>query len=290
MSPTPAVRSAGRFWFLGILTALAALLGVSAPAHRAGAASAMPKVEEILDRAVEAEGGKAAYAALQTRVLYGTMIIGGVGVKAQLTEYAARPNKAYTMINSDAIGKIESGTDGVIAWENSSMGGPKTKEGVEKASALREAAFDGLVNWRQLYSKVECLGVDSVLGKACYRVVLIPAEGAPDTSFFSLDSGLLVLTRTSAESEMGKVPVAAFAEDYRKVDGILMPFKMRQVVMGGLQEMTVVVDSIRHNVQLADDRFAPPADVRALLEKQKADASKDKATDKPAEKTPETGK
>jgi hypothetical protein len=274
MLTTHSSRPVSWIRFFGVLAALLSILTLRPQAALAGAEPGSPKAAEILDRAIEAEGGKAAYAALTTRVVYGTMIIGGVGVRAPLVEYAARPNKAYTTITSDAIGMIESGTDGVVAWENSAMTGPKIKEGVEKASALREAAFDGLVNWRELYSKVECLGTDSIQGKPCYKVVLIPAEGSPDTSFFSKDSGLLVLTRMSVESEMGKVRVDAYAEDYRKVDGILLPFKMRQVVMGGLQEMTVVVDSIRHNVVLKEDRFALPAEVKALLEKPKGEPGK----------------
>jgi len=250
-----------------IFVLLFALVLVISPRPGLADDAALPTAEEILDKAVEAMGGKAAIQALHNRVRYGTLEIRPMGIQAPITEYAARPNRSYVSINSPALGLMESGTVDSVAWELSSMQGPMIKEGAERADAFREADFDGLANWRKLYSKVECLGTDTIDGEACYKVVLTPPEGAADTSLFSPATGLPVQSRTMVETPMGTVPVTVIIEDYRTVAGVRFPFRVNQVVMNGIQEMEVMTDSIRVNVDLPDDRFIPPAEVRALLQK-----------------------
>ena len=53
--------------------------------------------------------------------------------------------------------------------------------------------------------------------------------------------------------------------DFRKVDGIMLPFTSRMKVMG--QERVVTVEQVEHNVTLPADRFALPAAIAALVKK-----------------------
>jgi hypothetical protein len=235
---------------------------------------ALPKAEQILDNMIRAQGGGAAYAAQQNRVTYGSMELRPMGIKLAVIEYAARPNRNYVLATAAQLGKIESGFSGDVAWESSAIQGPRIKEGSENADARREADFDGLLHWRTLYAGVTCTGVDTLDGRPCYRVIMIPETGSPDTSFFAVETGLLVQSRTVIDSEMGKVSVATYVDDYRKVGDLLWPFRTRQVMMGGLQEMILTTDSIRVNVELPADRFDPPAEVKALMEKRTAGEGK----------------
>jgi hypothetical protein len=59
------------------------------------------------------------------------------------------------------------------------------------------------------------------------------------------------------------VPLESYISDYREVDGILLPFKVRVAVAGQTRVMTNT--SVKHNVELPADRFAVPEDILALI-------------------------
>ena len=234
----------------------------------------LPKAETILDKYVEVTGGKAAYGKLNNRVTKATLEFVGQGIKFSITMYAARPDKLYNLMESEAIGKIEKGTDGKVAWETSLMRGPQIKEDQERALILRAATFDKEVNWRKLYKSVQCVGIEPVDGKLCYKIVLTPNQGPPETRYYDKKSNLLVKTEMTLKLPMGEFPMEFFASDYKRVDGILMPHKARILVMQ--QERIMTVESIKHNVKIAKDRFKLPADIQKLVDSKKSEKAKTK--------------
>lgn len=243
---------------------LAGLCSVSAYAQPQ---EKLPKADAILDRYVEVTGGKAAYGKLKNRVTKATFEIPAQGLKAELTVYGARPNKMYTILESDALGKIEKGTDGEVAWEANLMTGPQIKEGEEKTFMMREATFDGATQWRKLYKKVECVGLEAIDDQPCYKVVLTPPDGTPMTRYYNKESGLLVKVEMSVATPMGTIPVESYLSDYKPVDGVVLPHKVRVIAMG--VERIITTQSTEHNVKMPKDRFKLPAEVQALVDKQK---------------------
>ena len=91
---------------------------------------------------------------------------------------------------------------------------------------------------------------------------------------------LIVKTEMTLTLPQGVIPFEVYPGDYKKVDGILLPHKVRQVI-AGLQELLVVVESIEHNVTMPEGIFQLPEEVQALIEKEKAAAAdKDESADK----------
>jgi hypothetical protein len=242
-------------------------IAVAGPQEKAAApaAGSLPSAESILDHYVEVTGGKAAYEKRKNEVSTGTFEMTAQGIKGTMTIYSAPPDKSYTSIEIEGIGKVESGTSDGIAWEKNPMLGPRVKSGDEKADALREAIFNGEVNWRQLYTKAETTGVENINGEECYKVVLTPAQGKPMTAFFSKKSGLVVQRNVVAVTQMGETPAEMDLADYKSFDGVLTPTKMTQKVAG--QEFTVTVQSVKINQDIPADKFDPPAEIKALLKK-----------------------
>jgi hypothetical protein len=243
------------------------LVGIGLAGASVAADETLPKAERVLDGYTKATGGKAAYDKLENRVTHATFELVNQGIQASLTIYNAKPNRVYTLLESDALGKIEKGTDGDIVWEVATMTGPSIKEGAERADVLREAFQDKYVYWREVFGSAETVGTDEVGGRPCFVVRVSPREGHPQMMCFDRESGLLVKIETTLETAMGKVPVTAFPGDYRKIDGVLLPHDLRIVVMG--QERRIKTTAIEHNVQLAADRFDPPAEIAALLENER---------------------
>jgi hypothetical protein len=229
------------------------------------AADPLPKGETILDKYIEVTGGKAAYEKKRTEISSAEMEFVGKGVKASMTIYHAEPNKSYSVVEIDGIGKIEEGTDGSVVWERSALKGPRVKTGEERAVSLRAADIHHDTRWRDFFQKVECTGIEPIDGRICYRVVLTPKDGQPETRYYDKQSFLLVRTNMIMKNEMGEIPAESVVGDYKKVDGVLTPFLIKQKVLG--QEFTVTLKSVQTNVPIPKERFALPDDVKVLAAK-----------------------
>ncbi len=240
-----------------------ALLFTAAPFFAAD--EALPKADTILDRSVEAVGGKAVFEKHHNQVMHANLEFAGRGLKGTLTLYQVEPAQSRAVIDIEGVGKIESGTNGDVAWENSAIQGPRVKQGVEKADAFRDATFNSGLYWRKLYTKAETTGVETVNGHECFKVVLTPQEGNPTTHFYDKKSGLLIKTATTRATQMGDVAAEGFVDDYRKEGDILAPHKLTNKFAG--QEIQITVESFEFNVDMPKDRFDLPDDIKALLKK-----------------------
>jgi len=231
------------------------------------AAADLPKGETLLDKYIEATGGKAAYARIHSDMTTGTMEFKAMGLKGKITTYAAEPDKKYSEVVLDGIGKMQEGSNGEVAWSLSAMQGPRVKDGDEKAETLLQAKFNSDLNWRDLYKTAETVGLETVEGKECYKVVLTPKAGNPSTRWYDKETNLLVKMSMTSKSAMGDIQADTAVSDYRKEGDVLAPHKM--IVKAGPMELVATVDSVQHNPEIAKDRFEIPGEVKALLQKAK---------------------
>jgi hypothetical protein len=197
-------------------------------------------------------------------------------MKFNMTIYSARPNKLYILTESEALGKMEKGVDGKVAWEVNMMTGPQVKEAEERDLMLRMATLNAAVHWRKLYKKVECAGIETVNEKPCYKIVLTPETGDPETQYYDKESNLLVKTEMNLKLPMGTIPLESYSSDYKQIDGILFPHKAKALLMGTERIMTI--ESIEHNVKLPPDRFKLPAEIQELVDQQKKSEKTQPAT------------
>jgi hypothetical protein len=248
-----------------LLIGIAAVAAFGAPPQPAISDVALPKAETILDRYLEVTGGKAAYDKRTSEITTGTMEFAAQGIKGTVTSYSAPPDKSYTSMEIEGIGKIEKGTVDGVAWDKNMMTGPHVESGEEKAQSLRESTFNGALNWRTVYTKVETVGVETIDGEECYKVVETPADGKPVTSYFQKKSGLLVKRSQVAVQQGNEIPVEVIVSDYKDFGGILEPTKMIQKAAG--MEITMTVQNVKANEAIPADKFDPPAEIKALLKK-----------------------
>ena len=253
-------KPATRWPFLaGGLAGLLVLLIAAAPCL---AEDTLPKAADLIDKCIDALGGRAALQKLHNRVAKGTFEVPAQQIKGTVTSYEAERNKTYTRIEIPGIGLIENGCDGHVHWENNVMVGPRIIEGEEAALAERQSTFNGILYWPKLYKSAETTGVAEVDGKPCYKVVMTPSEGAPETWYFDKESHLQVREDIPIKGPMGQIVVQVYMEDYKPVDGVQLPHTVRQVA-GGMEQI-VKVESFEHNVDIPKDRFDLPAAIKEL--------------------------
>jgi hypothetical protein len=246
-----------------------ALLAASLPLTPLfGADEALPSVEAVYNHYIAATGGKAAYEARHSLLERATIDFAKQGLKGSLTIYEAAPDKYLGVTELPGIGKIAAGSNGEVAWENTALQGPRIKQGVERADALREGAFNASLYWQKLYAKTETAGAEATEGHDCYKIVLTPKEGKPITEFYDKKSGLLVKTVATVTSQMGDVNAEIIYEDYRKDGDVLAPHRL--VNRAAQQEFVVLIEGVEVNPDLPKDRFDLPPEVQALLKKSAA--------------------
>ena len=253
------------FTFAADVRAQAKPAPAAAPAAAAPAKAALPTGEALLAKYVQAVGGQAAFEKVKNRVAQGKLDLGAAGVTLSIAVYSEKPDRIYTVADSEMTGRIESGVVDGIAWENSAIRGALVKDGAEKADAIREATFDRLVYWKDTSKSVECVGIAEVDGKPAYKVVVTPKVGGPQTIYFDRDSSLILQTDTTMTVSGQTVDIVSKPSDYRDVDGIKAAFKQVQVVMG--QERVLTVEKLQHNVDIPADRFALPPAIKAIVDK-----------------------
>ena len=137
--------------------------------------------------------------------------------------------------------------------------------GDERAVTMREAMLRGAVDWRKLYKSAETTGVENVDDQACYKVLLTPNEGKPETRYFDKKSNLLVKLTMQLPSPMGEVPTETLLSDYKEQNGVTAPRKVHQKALG--QEFLITIDHVEYNVDMPKDRFDLPAEIKALAAK-----------------------
>ena len=224
----------------------------------------------ILDRYVEVTGGKVAYQKLISEVIEGTLSLPEQGLSGKLIRYSLPPDKEYSVVDVPQVGKFESGFTNGVAWDKTSMLGPRLKTGEEMLQAQREARFNASYLWRSVYAKAETSGVEMVEGEECDKVILTPKAGRAETQYYSRVTGLLVKTVMVAASPMGDVNAESIVSNYKPYGGILYP--TRSVQKAGQQKVELNVTKVTFNEPIPAEYFETPAEIKALVGKAGAKA------------------
>ncbi|MCE1228727.1 MAG: DUF620 domain-containing protein [Firmicutes bacterium] len=227
-------------------------------------AQALPSGEAVLDRFIEVTGGKKAYETKHSMVTKGTMYVEAMGLKGTMTIYKAEPNLMLTEVEFAGVGKMLDGFDGQHAWSYSAIQGPNLKQGEEREQSRRLANFHEQ-NWKEVYAEVKTLGVENVGDEPCHKVVATLKQGNPITMFYSVKTGFLVKQAMKVATAMGEMEAETLLKDYKNVGGIWIPHVLEQRAAG--QVFTITTTSVEWNVEIPKTRFAPPAEVKALIKK-----------------------
>jgi hypothetical protein len=217
-----------------------------------------PTVDSILDKYVEASGGKAAMEKIKSRIVKGEIDLLGATSDWQMS--AKAPNKQISELNSATLGAIVDGFDGMVAWSKN-QGGIRVKEGEELAKTKRDADFYRDVKFKTLYPDLAYKGTDKVDGEEVRVLESKPSASSKERFSFSTKSGLLIRQESELEGPQGKVMAAVRLDDFRAVDGVKYPFNLKFKINTGGQdfEFGIKVKEVKHNVAIEDAKFAKPA-------------------------------
>ena len=219
--------------------------------------AALPSVDQILDKYVQAMGGKAAIEKQTSRVSKGTFEIAAFGATGTAEIFEKAPNKSVSIVNVTGFGVVQEGFDGKAGWAVDPQNGLRDKAGAELASAKLDAEFFKPIKIKQLYPKIVVKSKDKLGDKEVYVVEATPVESSVETWYFDTQTGLISRQDAEREGPQGKQAVQISLDDYRDVGGVKIPFKIRQVTSAFT--IDIKIDEVKPNVPIDDAKFNKPA-------------------------------
>jgi hypothetical protein len=226
------------------------------PQAEAKAPADLPSLDQILDKYVAAAGGRAAIEKVTSRVAKGRFDLPAMGASGTVQVFAKAPNKSAVTIDIPGFGIVRNACDGQTAWENNPMAGMRDVTGPELAARKRDADFYRDIRLKELYSTLTVKSKVKVGDRDAYVVEVTPAEGSPEKLYFDAENGLLVKQDAERQGPEGAAMVETYLEDYRDVDGLKIPFTIRQVMPAF--EIKLIIEEVKHDVEIDDAQFAKP--------------------------------
>ena len=247
-----------RLAVFSLLLGIAASVPARAQAPQAPApkpAPALPTVDQVLDKYVQALGGKASIEKLTSRVSKGTFE--APGIEGSVEIYAKAPNKTASMVDVPAFGQVRQAFDGSVGWVDNPQAGLREMSGQELSTTKRGAEFYQVIKLQQLYPKMTLKGAQKLGAREAYMIEADPGDGSLRRMYFDTQTGLLVRSEIERDTPQGRATFDSELEDYKEVDGVKVPFTLRQSTP--TLSFVIKLTEVRHNVPIDEARFAKPA-------------------------------
>lgn len=233
-----------------LLFALAAI-GLAPPAPRA---EIVPEARAVVERYVEATGGRAAWEAQRSQRVVAT--IEAFGLKGTARTWTAGPDHRASEVSLGPF-RLLDGFDGVTAWRTDPSGKVLKLDGKDLEDAVAGAWFES-ERWcaaDQGGGKVAPAGTEKDSTGEYTVLEVTPPAGKPRRLWFERATGLLARTVQKNDQQT----MVSRASDWRTVAGRKAPFRLVQEVQGmTMNTLTLTVDTLETNVEIPASRFALP--------------------------------
>jgi hypothetical protein len=238
--------------------ALAAALALPA----AAGAQSLPEASAVIARYQQAVGGKDALANYNSMHTVGEVSMPAQGLVATLETFAARPGNAATRMTIAGFGEIRSGVNGEVAWSMNPMEGPRLLQGAEKTQNTEGSSFEVSLRPASLIKSATSVERTKLGGRDCLKVRVEWQSGRTSHDCYSEETGLLVGTLSTQQTNMGALETVSLLDDYRETGGILMPMRLTVQTMG--MEQIITLREVKFN-SVPESAFELPAEIRALI-------------------------
>jgi hypothetical protein len=241
---------------------LAVALLLAAWPHVAWAQTA----DEVIDRSLNAIGGRAALGKLKSRSMSGTITLStpGGNISGSIEILNATPNKSRSLIKADltALGAgplvFDQRFDGTSGYVIDTLQGNRDITG-NQLDNLRNGSFPHpFLNYKAMGASAQLGGKAKVGEREAYLVIVEPASGSVVRNY--IDAETYVPIRMVIEVDVPQigqqVEMTTDFLDHREVDGIKLPFESRTT--SSIQNFTIIITKVEHNVQIDETLFSKP--------------------------------
>lgn len=217
--------------------------------------SATQTVDDIVARNLDARGGVERLRAIDTVKI--TAKLTSQGMELPMTSWAKRPN----LIRRDT--KFQNQTivlafDGSRVWGIDPLAGPGAPleiTGPQADMMREEAEFDSLfLDYRDKGHTIDLIGRETLEGRDVHHLRVERKNGQVQHYYLDAASGLEVRIVTILEQGGMTAEIANDLADYREIDGLRVPFRMKQS-LNGTPRAQVTLENVEFNVPIDHDFF-----------------------------------
>ena len=201
--------------------------------------ASLPSVRSIIDKYLEAIGGRKAILSHSSSHATGTFTVGGAGITGTVHIYNAKPAKSLVKTSIGGIGDIMEGFDGTHAWGLSPMTGPTLAEGAELAQKQFDADFYGDLHDDAKYTSMKVVEKTTFEGRPVYKLSMAKKIGGEDIEYYDAETGLKLGTTGTREGPMGPMTITATQSDYKKFGDVMVPTTLKQSFSGVNNVITI---------------------------------------------------
>jgi hypothetical protein len=210
-----------------------------ATAKPATADPSLPSARSIIDKYVQAIGGRQAILAHSSSHATGTLSVASAGISGAIEMFNAKPAKSLAKTNIGGIGDILEGFDGTYGWGISPMTGPSLAEGSELEQKRFDADFYGDLHDPARYTSMRTVEKTVFEGRPVYKLSLVKKIGGEDIEYFDVETGYKIGTTASREGPMGPMNVTISQTDYKKFGDVMVPTTIKQSFSGVTNVITI---------------------------------------------------
>ena len=215
------------------------------------------QIDQIFARYTEAVGGQAAIDNVKSYKAEGKFESSRLRQPGVFSAWGKDPHKTLSTIDFPGLGIVKKGFDGENRWVQTPLGTFSDDSAKQMAEVERDAEVYRAGKIKDLYETVVMEGKARLSGRDVYVIEGKPEKGPAEKLFFDTESGLLVRwDMVRRNPQRGNIFVKVHLDDYRDVDGLKVPFKVRFAFESF--DITLKVDELKHNVAIDDAVFAKP--------------------------------
>jgi hypothetical protein len=226
----------------------------------AGAAVRAQTADEIINKHLQARGGKDKIKAVQSERMTGKMV--AQGMEAPVVMELARPNKLRMEFTIQGMTGIQA-YDGKAGWSVMPFMGktdPEAMSADEIKQTEDQADLDGpLVDYKEKGNQVELVGKEDVEGTPAYKLKVTKKDGDVVNIYIDAEQYMQIKESGKVTIRGQEIESETTFGDFKPVDGVIYPFSIESKAKGAPSGMSITVTKIDVNPTLDAARFAMPA-------------------------------
>ena len=227
----------------------------STPSHPADVV-ALPTAKELMAQSDEAVGGLAAWSKTTSRKMKGVSQSEDASVFVAIEILEKAPNKSLSKVTLPNGLVLREVCDGHSAWIENSMGGYQEIAGAMLESRLRQAEFQDRARLEKIASAGKVTGIEKVGTHSAYVLAFSTDKTKISKIYVDVDSKLIVHTEDVIDTPKGPYTVKLDLDDYREVDGLKFPFRIKRSEKGAI--VNIRLTQVIVNPPLDDTLFLKP--------------------------------
>jgi outer membrane lipoprotein-sorting protein len=233
-------------------------------------AAAAPTADELIDRAVEAMGGKA-IEKIESYVAISEMTA-AMGTMTSEVMWA-KPAHVLVTRTMPQLGEVEMGTNGTVGWtKNPMMGGYQLLEGKDLDQITQQAMHMRVFRLRETmqedFEAVKSTGKAEFQGRPCHELQMTSRlDGKQTAMYFDAETGLVHGMKVTEDGPSGAQTMTIALKDWKPI-GKVRFFRLVEM-SGGQMDLTMRYTRIEVN-KVDRSRLAVPPKVAELALKREA--------------------